>query len=82
MVVDIGEKTAASAAERTMAFFWGLVKTEYATFEATGLSLTGSALDSASRRCSVVDTWSGAVCVMVLKSPLIVAGDGLRPLFC
>ena len=59
MVVDIGEKTAASAAERTMAFFWELVKTEYATSEATGFSLMGSALDSACGICSAVDTWSG-----------------------
>lgn len=52
MVVDIGEKTAPSAAERTMAFFWGTVKTEYATSEATGCSLIGSTLDSVPGACS------------------------------
>ena len=51
-MVDIGEKTAPSDAERTMAFFWGTVKTEYATSDATGCSLTGSALDSVPGVCS------------------------------
>lgn len=65
IVVDIGEKIAPNAAERIMAFFWGTVKTEYATSEATGCSLTGSALGSVSDACSVAcsdaDIWFGSV---------------------
>ena len=59
MVVDIGEKTAPSAAERTMAFFWGTVKTENGTSEATGCSLIGSASGLVSGACSDAGTWSG-----------------------
>ena len=61
MVVDMGEKTAPSAAERTMAFFWGTVKTEYATSEAAGCSLTGSAVGCISSACSNTGVWSGFV---------------------
>lgn len=60
-MVDIGEKTAPSDAERTMAFLWGTVKTEYATSEATGCSLIGSALRSVSGVCSDAGTGSGSV---------------------
>lgn len=51
MVVDMGEKTAPSDADRTMAFFWGMVKTEYATSGTTGCSLKGSALGSIPDAC-------------------------------
>ena len=61
MVVDMGEKTAPSAAERTMAFFWGTVKTEYATSEGAGRSLTGSAVGSVSGTCSDTGVSSGFV---------------------
>ena len=60
-MVDIGEKTAPSDAERTMAFFWGTVKTEYATFAAIGCSLMGSALGSVSGVGSDAGTGSGSV---------------------
>ena len=59
--MDMGEKTAPSDAERTMAFFWETVKTEYATSEATGCSLIGSAVGSISGACSDAGTWSGSV---------------------
>lgn len=59
MVVDMGEKTAPNDAERTMPFFWGTVKTEYATSEATGCSLTGSTLGSVSGACSDAGSCSG-----------------------
>ena len=58
-MVDMGEKTAPSDAERTMAFFWGTVKTEYATSEATGCSLTGSTFSSVSGACSDAGACSG-----------------------
>ncbi len=61
MVVDMGEKTAPSEAERTMAFFWGAVKTEYATSETIGCSLIGPAIGSVSGACSDAGTWSGSV---------------------
>ncbi len=61
MVVDMGEKTAPSDAERTMAFFWGTVKMEYATSEAIGCSLIGSAVGSIAGACSEAGTWSGSV---------------------
>ena len=61
MVVEMGEKVAPSEAERTMAFFWGTVKTEYGTSEATGCSLTGSAVDSVSGTSSDAGTGSGTV---------------------
>lgn len=51
-MVDIGEKTAPNDAKRTMPFFCGTVKTEYATLEATGCSLMGSALGTVSGVCS------------------------------
>lgn len=57
----MGEKTAPSAAERTIAFFWGTVKTEYATSEAAGCSLTGSAVGSVSGACSDAGVWVGIV---------------------
>ena len=60
-MVDMGEKAAPSAAERTMAFFWGTVKTEYATSGATGCSLIGSALGSVSSAFSDAGTRSGSV---------------------
>ena len=56
-MVDMGEKTAPSAAERTMAFFWGTVKIEYATSEAAGCSLMGSAVASISGACSGPGVW-------------------------
>ena len=61
MVVDMGEKTAPSAAERTIAFFWGTVKTEYGTSEAAGCSLTGSAVGSVSGACSDASVLDGIV---------------------
>ena len=53
----MGEKTAPKAAERTIAFFWGTVKIEYASSEAAGCSLMGSAVGSVSGVCSNTGVW-------------------------
>lgn len=61
IVVEIGEKVAPSVAERTMAFFWGTVKTEKGISEAAGCSLTGSESGTVSGACSDAGNWPDTI---------------------
>lgn len=74
-MVEMGENAAPSATVRTIAFFWGTVKTEYATSEAIGCSLTGSALGRLSVTFSGASLSSGTVGAIVSWSSLGVIED-------